>query len=205
VQNALLVTQQNAVALSGSISTLVYNPELAALLTEANALLFSMDMTFLSTLNMGTQLAWLQAEAATWLAQLNVLYLQMMNDSAFASQYINGDTLTLAGDLSNVNRALALALEGFAGDVDSLAPLTSTPILSDATDSMLALSRDIGTMSNRIMEMVDRIVVMADNIGDMSQNIVDTQNLQQTNVEYTQASLFTATDTTVNVIASYGL
>ena len=39
----------------------------------------------------------------------------------------------------------------------------------------MALTRDIGTMSNRIMEMTDKIIVMADNIGTMSGRIVDTE------------------------------
>jgi hypothetical protein len=70
---------------------------------------------------------------------------------------------------------------------------------------MLRLNADIGVMSDRIMEMIDRIVVMADNVGAMSARIVDTQNIQQTNIEYTQASLLSASSTTVNVIAAYGL
>lgn len=205
VQNAMLTTQQNAIAISTSISTLVYNAELAALVTQANALSVSMNFTNINAFDMAFDLGVLQAEAATYLAQLNVLYAQVMADSSFASQYTNADTLTLAGDLTTVHRALALATEGFADDVNSLAGFTSTPVLSDATASMLALSRDIGMMSDRIMEMVDRIVVMTDNIGDMSQRIVDTQNLQQTNAEFTQASLLTASNTTVNVIAAYGL
>ena len=205
VQNAMLITQQNAIAISTSINTLVYNTELAALVAQANALSVSMDLTTINALDMGIDLGVLQAEAATYLAQLNVLYAQVTTDSSFASQYTNADTLTLADELTTVHRALALSIEGFADNVNSLAPFTSTPVLSDATASMLALSRDIGMMSDRIMEMVDRIIVMTDNIGDMSQRIVDTQNLQQTNAEFTQASLLTASNTTVNVIAAYGL
>jgi hypothetical protein len=53
--------------------------------------------------------------------------------------------------------------------------------------------------------MGDRIIVMADNIGIMSTRIVDTQTLQQTNIEYTQASLLTSTNVTVTVIKNYGL
>ena len=70
---------------------------------------------------------------------------------------------------------------------------------------MLRLSSDIGIMSDRIMETVDRIVVMADNIGVMAGRIVDTQSIQQTNIEFTQASLLTASNATVSVIAAYGL
>ena len=78
-------------------------------------------------------------------------------------------------------------------------------MLSSAVDSMLRLSRDIGVMSDRIIEMADRIIVMADNIGIMSTRIVDTQTLQQGNADLTQASLLTATNVTVGVISANGL
>jgi hypothetical protein len=83
--------------------------------------------------------------------------------------------------------------------------LTAIPVLSSATDSMLTLTRDIGTMSDRILEMTDRIVVMADNIGTMSGRIVDTQTLQQSNFTLTQNSLLSASTVTVNVIKAAGL
>ncbi len=204
-QNSILATQLNAVALSDSISTITYEPALASLLTQANALDSSMGLVSLNQLNMATELARIQAEASLYLAELNTLYTAVMLDSASASQYTNGDTLTLTGDLSVVHRALALALQDYADNINALAPTTSSSILGSATDSMLHLTLDIGIMSDRIVEMVDRIVVMADNIGDMSTRIVQTQNLQQTNLEFTQSSLSSASSTTINVIAANGL
>jgi hypothetical protein len=129
----------------------------------------------------------------------------MSNDSAVASFYINGDTLTYLGDLSSINLALARSLDGYAVVINSLAPLTSTPVLSDATTSMLQLTRDIGAMANRIVEMGDKIIIMADNVGAMSGRIVDTQTLQQGNITLTQSSLISAQTTTLNVIAAAGL
>ena len=204
-QNSILATQLNAVALSDSISTITYEPALAGLLTQANALDFSMGLVSLNQLNMATELARIQAEAGIYLAELNTLYTAVMMDSAIASQYTNGDTLTLAGDLSVVHRALALSLQDYADRINALAPTTSSSILGSATDSMLQLTMDIGIMSERIVEMIDRIVVMADNIGDMSTRIIETQNLQQTNLEFTQASLSSASSTTINVITANGL
>lgn len=204
-QNSILATQLNAVALSDSISTITYEPALTSLLTQANVLDLSMGLVSLNQLNMAIELARIQAETSLYLAELNTLYTAVMMDSATASQYTNGDTLTLAGDLTVVHRALALTLQDYADSINALAPTTSSSTLGSATDSMLQLTLDIGIMSERIVEMVDRIVVMADNIGDMTTRIVDTQNLQQTNLEFTQASLSNASSTTINVIAANGL
>jgi hypothetical protein len=205
VQNAMLATQQNAVILSDTISTLVYNPSLASLVTQGNASSTSMNLTVLSTLNMSIELARIKSETAAYLTQVNALYVLIMNDSALASQYTNADTLTMAGDLSNINKALAASLNKFADSVKKLAPKTNKTILKDASASMLVLTRDVGIMSGRIMEMVDRIIIMTDNIGEMSTRIVATENLQQSNVSLTQGSLTTATNTTVTVIKTYGL
>lgn len=204
-QNSILTTQQNMVALSDTVDTLGYNATLAGLVTQANSLLASMSGVTLTTSNMGTELARIQSLTGSYLTNVVSLYTRIAQDSAFASNYINGDTLTMTGDLSIVNRALAASLQTFASSVNQLAPSTSTSVLSSAVASMLRLNSDIGTMANRIVEMGDRIIVMADNIGLMSGRIVDTQTLQQTNIEYTQASLLTATNVTVTVIKNYGL
>ncbi len=204
-QNSLLATQQNLVALNNTFSTQLYDPTLAALLTQAQALDLSMGLTSLNTLNMSVELARIEGEVGVYLNGMIALYTLVSADSSIASHLISGDTLTWAGDLSTVHRSLALSLQSYADRINQIAPFTSTPILADATASMLRLAYDIGVMSDRIMEMVDRIVVMGDNIGLMSVRIVDTQNLQQTNIEFTQASLASASATTVNVISAYGL
>jgi hypothetical protein len=204
-QNSILATQQNVIALSGTVATLAYNPALASLLSQANALAVSMELVSLNPLNMAIELARIESQAALYLAQVVNLYALASQDSASASHYLNGDTLTWAGDLSGIHRGLALSLEIFADAVNQLAASTSTPVLADATSSMLRLSQDIGVMSDRIMEMVDRIVVMSDNIGLMSTRVADTQSLQQTNIEFTAASLLAASNTTVDIIATYGL
>lgn len=204
-QNSILATQQNAIILSQTISTLVYEPALSSLLLQANALGVSMDLTYLTRLNMSVELARIEAETLAYLNQLIILYTLMTEDSQLASHYINGNTLTLAGDLSTIHTGLASSIEAFSTRVNNLAPFTSTRILSDATDTMLRLVADIGVISDRIVQMVDRIVVMGDNIGEMSVSIVETQNLQQTNIAFTQASLTAATNATVTTIADYGL
>jgi hypothetical protein len=204
-QNSILATQLNAIALSDSISTLVYDPALASLQSQANALGFSMDLVSLNQLNMAFELARIESEVALYQAQVMSMYNIITQDSAVASQFTNGGTLTMLGDLSLINRGLAASLDSYADSINQLAPSTSTSTLGSSVDSMLRLVRDIGIMSDRIVEMSDRIIVMADNIGLMSARIVETQNLQQTNIEFTEASLNTASSTTINVIAANGL
>jgi hypothetical protein len=124
-------------------------------------------------------------------------------DSQKRSHYLDGDTLTLISDLSGAQKEFALVLERYAATINQIAPFVQLPLLSDATDSMLRLTQDISTMSKRILEMNDKITVMADNIGLMAGRIVETQNLQQANIELTQNSVLTAQNATLTVIKNF--
>lgn len=204
-QAAILVTQQNMVALSDSLSSIGYNLSLGLLNEETQLLATNMANTVLTETNMASELTALELNTTAVLNQTVSLYTLAMQNSQSASHYINGDTLTLLGDLSSIHKALALSLETYANAVNALAPVTDNIILSDATAAMLRLAQDIGIMSARIMEMSDKIIVMADNIGVMSGRIVDTQNIQQTNIELTQSSVLTAQNVTITVIKNMGL
>ena len=204
-QAAILVTQQNMVALSDSLSSIGYNLSLGLLNEETQLLATNMANTVLTESNMASELTALELNTTAVLNQTVNLYTLAMQNSQSASHYINGDTLTLLGDLSNIHKALAVSLETYANAVNALAPVTDNIILSDATAAMLRLAQDIGIMSARIMEMSDKIIVMADNIGAMSGRIVDTQNIQQTNIELTQSSVLTAQNVTITVIKNMGL
>ena len=204
-QAAILVTQQNMVALSDSLSSIGYNLSLGLLNEETQLLATNMANTVLTETNMASELTALELNTTAVLNQTVSLYTLAMQNSQSASHYINGDTLTLLGDLSNIHKALAVSLETYANAVNTLAPVTDNIILSDATAAMLRLAQDIGIMSARIMEMSDKIIVMADNIGVMSGRIVDTQNIQQTNIELTQSSVLTTQNVTITVIKNMGL
>ncbi|MDO9008863.1 MAG: hypothetical protein Q7U80_11650 [Thiobacillus sp.] len=205
IQSAMLTTQTNMVALSASLSTIGYNLSLGQLQSDTEALSFQMGGISLTSSNMASQLYLFETSAALLVASTNSLYALLEQNSTNLSHYINGDTLTLMGDLSGVNSALASALDTYAQQINALAPLTNTVVLSDATSSMLRLTADIGVMSGRIMEMVDKIIVMADNIGVMSDRIVETEQIQQTNLVLTQNSLLSAQSVTINVIKNMGL
>ena len=204
-QSALLTTLDNMVQLSDSMSSIGYNTSLGLLSDESQALVDDMADVVLTETNMAAELASLESTTSQVLGRAVDIQTEMMLDSQGASHYINGDTLTLLGDLSGIHQALAMALENYAETVEGLAPATDNAVLRDATASMLRLSSDIGVMSDRIMEMSDKIIVMADNIGLMSDRIVETQNIQQGNVVLTERSILAAQSTIVSTLQTAGL
>ncbi|MDA3946357.1 MAG: hypothetical protein PF439_06725 [Helicobacteraceae bacterium] len=205
IQASLLTIQQNMAALNSSLSSIVYNLTLDQIQSDGNTLNSDMNMTILTNFNMADELGQLQAQSALLMGKAVSLYTFASLNSAMASHYINGDTLTYFSDLSEINRALAQSTENFAKTVQLIAPLTETPVLSDATITMLKLVQDIRLMSDRIMEMSDKIIVMADNIGVMSDRIVEVEGIQTTNMGYTVDSLSTSQNITIGIIESYGL
>ena len=204
-QAAMLTTQQNMMLLSGTVDTSLYNSTLGALISTGNLLSLDMNNTTLTATNMSTELADFQNRVNAYLNSVLMMFAMVNSDSSVASHFINSDTLTMFGDLSVINAALAASLDSYATAVNTLAPTTDLAVLNDAVYSMLRLAGDIGVMGNRIVEMGDNINVMADNIGLMAANIVATQTLQQTNLELTQTNLTAAQITTVSIIAAFGL
>lgn len=202
-QAAILTTMNNMVALSDSFNSIAYNLSIGLLNDDTQDLVNEMNGVVLSNVNMAGEVAQIEVMTTAVLTKTISLYSAMMLTSQSASHYINGDTLTLLGDLSSIHKALAMALETYANSIGQLAPVTDSVILRDATASMLRLTKDIGVMSGRIMEMTDKIIVMADNIGIMADRIVETQNIQQTNIKLTEASTLTAQSIVINAIASY--
>ncbi|MGC9351662.1 MAG: hypothetical protein ACP5D3_06705, partial [Sulfurovum sp.] len=182
-----------------------YNLTLEQIQSDSDALNSDMQMTILTNFNMADKLDEIQSQSEQLMVKVVSLYTFATINSAIASHYINGDTLTYFNDLSEINRALAQSTENYARTVQMLAPLTSRPVLSDATNSMLKLVQDIRLMSDRMMEMSDKISVMADNIGVMSNRIVEVEEMQASNMAYTVDSLGTSQQIMINIIESYGL
>ena len=204
-QASILTTQESMILLSVSIDTSAYNIPLNDLINTGNLLSQDMSNSPLTESNMSTELADFETRVNDYLNSVMLMFNIVNSDTVMASSFINGDTLTLLGDLSIANAALADSLNRYALAVNTLAPNTNTTVLSDSVYSMLRLAADISLMGNRIVEMGDNISIMADNIGLMSLRIVDTQNLQLSNLDMTQANLSAAQITTISVISAYGL
>lgn len=204
-QSTMLTTQQNIVALAATISSSVYHPSLSDLIATGTTLVADMGATQLTETNLSSELASFETRVSSYQAALVALSAMLNADSAIASHYINSDTLTMLGDLSIINAQLAASLNAYASAVNTLAPTTNITVLDDGIKSMLRLASDIGVMGTRIVEMGDRINIMADNIGLMAARIVETQVLQQSNLELTQSNLTTAQVTSIQIIAAFGL
>ena len=204
-QNSILITQENMVLLSDSLSTIAYNVTLGQIVDQTEVLSSEMNQTNLNSDNMHIELASLQSKTVTLLENMTNLLDLMVTTSAQMSHYINADTLTMFGDLSGIHKALGISLQSYADTIEQIAPLTDTVILSEATASMLQLTKDIGVMSDRIMKMTNNIFIMADNIGLMADQIVTTQNLQMSNVTLTESSLLTSQSIMITVIKNFGL
>ena len=204
-QAFMLSTQENMIALSITVDTSAYNNTLNDLISTGNVLSLEMNNTQLTESNMNAELTDFESRVNAYRNSIVLIFNTINSDSSIASFYINSDTLTMLGDLSTVNSALAKSLNRYAEEISSVAAGTDNAVLNDSVYSMLRLSRDIGVMAGRIVEMGNKIYVMADNIGLMSVRIVETQELQQSNLNLTQSNLSTAQITTVSVISEFGL
>ncbi|MCB9648781.1 MAG: hypothetical protein H6730_19585 [Deltaproteobacteria bacterium] len=113
-------------------------------------------------------------------------------------------TRPTATDLDNLATMSAFALDMavkarlLSGQLQTVSGAYDLFELRSMLAAMLTLSRDIGTMADRILEMADRILAMADNIGVMADRIVATQRIQSANLAATQAALLT---TQLNMVA----
>jgi len=204
-QSSILVTQQNMVLLSDSLSTIAYNLSLGQIIDDATVLTMAMEGVDLNSGNLGLELTSIQTQMVTLLDRTSTLLDTVVSNSAQMSHYINSDSLTMLGDLSSIYAALTVSLEAYSNTINQIAPLTDTVILSDATATMLQLTKDIGVMSDRIIEMTNDIYIMADNIGLMADKIVLTQNIQMNNVLLTESSLLASQTIMITVIKNFGL
>lgn len=204
-QASILTTQQNIILLSTTVDTSVYNTALGSLINTGNVLSLDMSNTPLTDINMADELAGFESRVSVYLGSVMSMITTINADSAIASRYINSDTLTMLGDLSVINAALASSINSFSQTVTTLAPETDIAVLNAAIYSTLRLASDIGLMGDRIVEMGDDINTMADNIGLMSLRIIETQTLQQSNLNLTLANLNAAKASSVSAIAAFGL
>jgi Na+/H+-dicarboxylate symporter len=118
-----------------------------------------------------------------------------------------GAALSMAGErgrpLSEAIAGLNEAVMRLVHWVVALAPLTLLTSLEASLYSMLRLSDDIGTMSNRILEMADKILVMADNIGLMADRILATQLIQNSNIELVVAATMQTQQNTLTLFSMF--
>lgn len=204
-QASILTTQSNVIALVAVVDTAVYNTELSSLLSSGNLLSLDMNSTPLTAFSMAVQLASIEVDVDALKSQVLALNDTISLNAATNTLYVNQDSLVTLANLSVMTASLATALEGYSVAINGLAPITSTPTLTDSMGSMLNLSADIGLMANSILQMADLILAMSDNIGMEADQILLTQQMQSTNIAATQLAILAAQDASIGIIAAFSL
>lgn len=202
-QNTLLQTQTNTLALVSVIETASYDLSLDTLITEGNTLLANMALVDLNPWNMSSELANVQTDVHNYLVQVEQFKALLNTDMAQNTLYINSDALNKLVDLSIIMNSIGIVMDGYGTAIEASKLFTRESTLLDAMDSMLSLSADIGKVSNNILEMADQILLMADNIGLAAEQILLTQELQSTNIAATQASVLSAQQLALGIIANH--
>ncbi|WP_345984607.1 hypothetical protein WCX49_08175 [Sulfurimonas sp. HSL-1656] len=201
-QESVLQTQNNMVGLSDALAPDLYDAKLSELITKSQVLADAMAGTTLTESTMDVQLQQLEVNASRLMISTKNLYEWSAKNNQVAVIEPSAETLTMFGDLSQIHQNMGSSLQTFAASIENLSDQTDSDVLKAAIASMLKLSYDIGTMSNRIMEMSDKIIVMADNIGIMSDRIRQTQELQQGSFETMFHSMFSAQSSMITLFQS---
>ncbi len=202
---SILSAQTNVVNLVAQLDTSIYSTDLLNQMSVTTLLESDMNSVVLNAVNSATELARLQLDVASLKALVESTSSTIDTDAANNTMVVNEQSMITLLDLSSKMAALAIAVEGFAVAVDGLNAVSEQPTLADSVGSILSLSSDIGTMSNRIGSEADLILEMSDNIGMQATQIVATQQLQSANIATTQAALLNAQVTMIDLIAAYGL
>lgn len=201
-QNTLLQTQTNTLALVSVIETASYDLSLNTLITQGNILLAKMTLVSLNPWNMASALDDVQTDVHNYLLQVEQFKALLDTDMVQNTIYINSDALNKLVDLSIIMNSIGIVMDGYGSAIQAAQFMTGKTTLLDAMASMLALSSDIGKVSNNILEMADQILLMADNIGLAADQILLTQELQSTNIAATQASMLAAQQLALGIIAA---
>lgn len=202
---SIMQTQTNALTLVSVVESASYNVSIDTLIVNGNLLAARMAAVTFSPLTMKSQMASVATDVRSYLNQVKTLESTIKSASLSNTMTSNAETTLKLGNLSLMLTSLGTAIDGYVVAIGGLQALTSSATLSDTLKSMLQLSGDIGTMSNRILEMADVILLMSDNIGMEADQIVLTQSAMNTNVATTQRSILGVQTFAINLIKARSL
>lgn len=201
-QNSILTTQTNVLTLVSVVETASYDLSLETLISNGKLLVAKMALVTLNPLNMSRELLKVKTDVESYLLQVEQFKVLLNSDNVQSTIYINSQSMSALMNLSNIMSSIGTVLNGYVIMVNVSKSLTKKTTLLDAMKSMLALSADIGKMSNNILEMADQILLMSDNIGMQADQILLTQELQSVNIVATQTSILAAQQLAIGIIAA---
>jgi len=201
-QNMILDTQTNILSLVSVIESASYEVSLDALVAEGNYLIAKLSLVTLNPWNMARELQEAKTDIHAYFQQIKAFQETLTSDTLQNTIYVNAQSLDALVNLSVIMASLGTVIDGYTIAVEASKIMTRESTLLDAMESMLALSADIGKMSNAILEMADQILLMADNIGMQADQIILTQQLQNTNILTAQTAILAAQQLALTIIAS---
>lgn len=205
VQQGLLQTQQNSLAIVSVVETATTDLSISQLIVEGNLLAAQLSAIVLNPFTMKTQLQYAAASVRSYLDKVKAAHATVLAQSTDSTSYVSSMSLLHQQNLAIMTTSLGTVLEGYMVAISGIQAITSSSNLADSLKSMLQMSADIGLMGNRILEMGDVILVMADNIGMVADQILVAQQLQSANLATTQASVLAAQLFAVNLIKTRSL
>jgi hypothetical protein len=201
-QNSILQTQTNALSLVSVAETASYDISLDTLVSQGELLVAKMSFVALNPWTMANQLQTVKTDLHAYLLQV-VQFKELLNtDTLQNTVYINSQSLDALMNLSLIMSSVGTVIDGYVIMVNASKNFTRKTTLVDAMKSMLALSADIGKMSNSILEMADQILLMSDNIGMQADQIILTQQMQSVNIVAAQTSILAAQQLAIGIIAA---
>jgi hypothetical protein len=201
-QNSILQTQTNTLALVSVAETASYDLSLETLVSQGELLVAQMSLVALNPWNMANALEDVRNDMQAYRLQVEQFKAQLSSDTLQNTLYINTQSMDALMNLSLIMSSMGTVLDGYGVMINASKVMTRETTLLDAMGSMLALSADIGKMSNSILEMADQILLMADNIGMEANQILLTQQLQSTNIVAAQTSILAAQQLALGIIAA---
>lgn len=205
VQQGLLQSQTNALSLVSVVETSTNDLSLAKLKADGDLLVAQLSAIILNPLTMKTQLKTAASNVRTYLDEVKSAEATILDQSVHSTSYISTASLLNQQNITITLSTMATVINGYTIAINSLKTVTSRQSLSDSLKSMLQMSADIGLMANRILEMGDVILAMSDNIGMVANQALVAQQIQNTNIATTQASVLATQIFAVTLIKNLAL
>jgi hypothetical protein len=205
VTQTALQTQTNALTLVKVVEDASYDLSMASLITQGNLLAAKMTAVVFNPLTMAGQAAAIATDVKNFKEAVKSFQQTVIAGAAQNTMTVNYDTLAGWVSMAAMQNSLTTALYGYQIAISGLQAITSAPTLEASLTSMLQMSADIGTMSNRILEMADQILLMADNIGMQADQIVATQAAMNVNIATSQQVTLSTQGWAIALIVARGL
>jgi len=205
VQQGLLQSQTNALSLVSVVETSTNDLSLAKLKADGDLLVAQLSAIVLNPLTMKTQLKTAASNVRTYLDKVKSAQATILDQSMHSTSYISTASLINQQNITIMLSTMATVIDGYTVMINSLQTITSRQSLGDSLKSMLQMSADIGLMANRILEMGDVVLAMSDNIGMVADQVLAAQQIQNTNIATTQASVLATQIFSVTLIKNLAL